>query len=147
LALTRQNVPILEGTSAAGVAQGGYVLSDPEGDPEVVIIGTGSEVQFAVEAQKALKDKGIAARVVSMPCVEWFDEQPQGYRDAVLPPTVPRVSVEAGIAMPWYRIVGAGGEIVSLDHFGASADYKVLYEQFGITTEAVIAAAQRAVTT
>ncbi|WAC55343.1 transketolase [Gordonia sp. SL306] len=147
LALTRQNVPILEGTSAAGVAQGGYVLSDPEGDPEVVIIGTGSEVQFAVEAQKVLKDKGIAARVVSMPCVEWFDEQPQGYRDAVLPPTVPRVSVEAGIAMPWYRIVGAGGEIVSLDHFGASADYQVLYEQFGITTEAVIAAAQRAVTT
>ncbi|MGC5258724.1 transketolase [Gordonia sp. DT218] len=147
LALTRQNVPILEGTSAAGVAQGGYVLSDSDGDPEVAIIGTGSEVQFAVEAQKALKDKGIAARVVSMPCVEWFDEQPQGYRDAVLPPTVPRVSVEAGIAMPWYRIVGAGGEIVSLDHFGASADYKVLYEQFGITTEAVIAAAQRAVTT
>nr|WP_202422145.1 transketolase [Gordonia sp. SID5947] len=146
LALTRQNVPILEGTSAAGVAQGGYVLSDSDGDPEVVIIGTGSEVQFAVEAQKALKDKGVAARVVSMPCVEWFDEQPQGYRDAVLPPTVPRVSVEAGIAMPWYRIVGAGGEIVSLDHFGASADYKVLYEQFGITTEAVVAAAQRAVT-
>ncbi|AZG44312.1 transketolase [Gordonia insulae] len=147
LALTRQNVPILEGTTADGVAHGGYVLSDSDNDPAVVLIGTGSEVQLAVEAQKALADKGIAARVVSMPCVEWFDEQPQGYRDSVLPPSVPRVSVEAGIAMPWYRIVGAGGEIVSLDHFGASADYKVLYEQFGITTEAVIAAAQRAVTT
>ncbi|MDL9935822.1 transketolase [Gordonia sp. ABSL1-1] len=145
LALTRQNVPVLAGTSAEGVAAGGYVLSDSDGDPQVVLIGTGSEVSLAVEAQQALAAKGIAARVVSMPSIEWFDEQPQGYRDSVLPPSVPRVVVEAGIAMPWYRIVGAGGEIVSLEHFGASADYKVLYQQFGITAEAVTAAAERAV--
>ncbi|MGV9824893.1 MULTISPECIES: transketolase [unclassified Gordonia (in: high G+C Gram-positive bacteria)] len=145
LALTRQNVAVLEGTSAQGVANGAYVLSEADGDPQVVIIGTGSEVELAVAAQKALAEKGVAARVVSMPCMEWFDEQPQGYRDSVLPPAVPRVSVEAGIAMPWYRIVGAGGEIVSLEHFGASADYKVLYEKFGITAEAVTDAALRAV--
>ena len=145
LALTRQNVPILEGTSADGVSKGAYVLSDSDGDPQVVLIGTGSEVQLAVDAQKALAAKGIAARVVSMPCMEWFDEQPQGYRDSVLPPSVPRVSVEAGIAMPWYRIVGDTGEIVSLEHFGASADYQVLYTEFGITAEAVTAAAERVV--
>ncbi|PVY32651.1 transketolase [Williamsia muralis] len=146
LALTRQNIPILEGTSAEGVAKGGYVLSEPEGDPQVILIGTGSEVHLAVEAQKALKDKGINARVVSMPCVEWFDEQDSSYRDSVLPPTVKaRVVVEAGIAMPWYRLVGDAGEIVSIEHYGASADYKVLYEKFGITAEAVIAAAERSV--
>ncbi|CAM3043825.1 transketolase [Williamsia muralis] len=146
LALTRQNIPILEGTSAEGVAKGGYVLSEPEGDPQVILIGTGSEVYLAVEAQKALKDKGINARVVSMPCVEWFDEQDSSYRDSVLPPTVKaRVVVEAGIAMPWYRLVGDAGEIVSIEHYGASADYKVLYEKFGITAEAVIAAAERSV--
>ncbi|ORM24089.1 transketolase [Williamsia sp. 1135] len=145
LALTRQNLPILEGTSAEGVAKGGYILSEADGDPQVVLIGTGSEVYLAVDAQKALKDKGIAARVVSMPCVEWFDEQDQAYRDSVIPPSIKaRVSVEAGIAMPWYRLVGDGGEIVSIEHYGASADYKILYEKFGITAEAVTAAAERA---
>ena len=144
LALTRQNVAVLEGTSAEGVAKGAYVLSEPEGDAQVVLIGTGSEVEIAVDAQKALADKGIAARVVSMPCMEWFDEQDQAYQDSVLPPSVPRVSIEAGIAMPWYRIVGNGDQIVSLEHFGASADYKVLYEKFGLTADAVVAAAQRA---
>ncbi|MEP9413862.1 transketolase [Gordonia sp. VNQ95] len=141
LCLTRQGVPVLEGTSFDGVAAGAYVLSDPEGDPQVVLIGTGSEVQLAVEAQKILADKGIAARVVSMPCFEWFFEQDQAYRDSVLPPSVPRVSVEAGIAMPWYQIVGDSGAIVSLEHFGASADYKVLFEKFGITADAVATAA------
>jgi transketolase len=146
LALTRQNLPILEGTSAEGVAKGGYVLSEPDTTPQVVLIGTGSEVYLAVDAQKALKDKGIAARVVSMPCVEWFDEQDAEYRDSVLPPSLKaRVVVEAGIAMPWYRLVGDGGEIVSIEHYGASADYKILYEKFGITAEAVTAAAERAV--
>ncbi|WP_028463505.1 transketolase [Nocardia sp. 348MFTsu5.1] len=144
LALTRQNLPILEGTSAEGVAKGGYILSEPDSDPQVVLIGTGSEVYLAVDAQKALKDKGIAARVVSMPCVEWFDEQDEDYRNSVLPPSLKaRVVVEAGIAMPWYRLVGDGGEIVSIEHYGASADYKVLYEKFGITAEAVTAAAER----
>lgn len=146
LALTRQNLPILEGTSAEGVAKGGYILSESEGDPQVVLIGTGSEVYLAVDAQKALKAKGIAARVVSMPCVEWFDEQDQAYRESVIPPSLKaRVSVEAGIAMPWYRLVGDGGEIVSIEHYGASADYKVLYEKFGITAEAVAEAAERAI--
>ena len=121
------------------------MLSDSDDDPQVVIIGTGSEVQLALEAQKTLAEKGIAARVVSMPSMEWFDEQPQGYRDSVLPPAVPRVSVEAGIAMPWYRWVGNGDQIVSLEHYGASADYKVLFEKFGITAEAVVAASLRAV--
>jgi transketolase len=146
LALTRQNLPILEGTSAEGVAKGGYVLSDSEGDPQVILIGTGSEVYLAVDAQKALKDKGIDARVVSMPCVEWFDEQDSSYRESVLPPTIKaRVAVEAGIAMPWYRLVGDGGEIISIEHYGASADYKILYEKFGVTAEAVTAAAERAI--
>ncbi|GAA1480729.1 transketolase [Gordonia sinesedis] len=143
LALTRQNVPILEGTSADGVAKGAYVLSDSTGDPQVVLIGTGSEVQLAVQAQKALRDKGIEARVVSMPSMEWFFEQSEDYQNAVLPVGVPRVAVEAGIAMPWYRIVGDTGAIISLEHFGASADYKVLFEKFGITAEAVTEAAER----
>lgn len=143
LALTRQNVPVLEGTSLDGVAKGGYVLSDAEGKPDVVLIGTGSEVQLAVQAQKSLADKGVAARVVSMPSIEWFDEQTPEYRDSVLTPGVPRVAVEAGIAMPWYRLVGTGGEIVSLEHYGASADYQVLFNEFGITADAVVAAAQR----
>jgi transketolase len=146
LALTRQNLPILEGTSAEGVAKGGYVLSESDGEPQVILIGTGSEVYLAVDAQKALKDKGINARVVSMPCVEWFDEQDSSYRESVLPPTIKaRVAVEAGIAMPWYRLVGDGGEIISIEHYGASADYKILYEKFGITAEAVTAAAERAI--
>ncbi|WP_299491389.1 transketolase, partial [uncultured Gordonia sp.] len=148
LALTRQNVPVLEGTSAEGVAAGGYVLVDAEnGSPDVVLIGTGSEVQLAVAAREELAKAGIAARVVSMPCVEWFDEQPQSYRDSVLPPSVrARVAVEAGIAMPWYRFVGDAGEIVSIEHYGASAGYEVLYEKFGVTTAAVVEAAQRSVT-
>lgn len=141
--LTRQGVPVLEGTNYDGVAAGGYVLAEADGDPQVVLIGTGSEVQLAVEAQKSLAQNGIRARVVSMPCFEWFFEQDESYRKSVLPPSVPRVSVEAGIAMPWYRIVGDTGAIVSLDHFGASADFKVLYEKFGITAEAVTAAAIR----
>ena len=115
-------------------------------DPAVILIGTGSEVHLAVEAQKALADKGINARVVSMPCVEWFDAQEQSYRDQVLPPTIKaRVSVEAGIAMPWYRFVGDAGEIVSIEHFGASADYQTLFREFGFTDEAVVAAAQRSI--
>ena len=147
LALTRQNLPILEGTSAEGVAKGGYVLADASGAaPDVIIIGTGSELQLAVAAREALEAQGIGTRVVSMPCVEWFMSQDQNYRDQVLPPTVKaRVSVEAGIAMPWYPIVGGFGEIVSLEHYGASADADTLFREFGFTPEAVVAAAQRAI--
>ncbi|GAB09411.1 transketolase [Gordonia araii NBRC 100433] len=147
LALTRQNVPVLDGTSAEGVAAGGYVLVDADGEvPDVVLIGTGSEVQLAVAAREALAEQGVDARVVSMPCVEWFDAQPQEYRDSVLPPQVrARVAVEAGIAMPWYRFVGDAGEIVSIEHYGASAAYQVLYEKFGVTAEAVADAARRSI--
>ncbi|PBC52234.1 transketolase [Rhodococcus sp. ACS1] len=145
LALTRQDLPVLEGTSYEGVSRGGYVLADASaGAPEVVLIGTGSELQLAVAAREALEAEGIPTRVVSMPCVEWFDAQDQAYRDGVLPPTVKaRVAVEAGISMPWYRFVGDAGEIISIEHFGASADHKTLFREFGFTAEAVTAAAQR----
>ncbi len=145
LALTRQNVAVLEGTSAEGVAAGGYVLSESDGEAAVVLIATGSEVEIAVAAQQTLAGKGIAARVVSMPSVEWFDEQTQEYRDSVLPPATPRVVVEAGIAMPWFRFVPFADQIVSLEHYGASAGSTVLYEKFGITAEAVVSAAERAI--
>ncbi|MGH8965112.1 MAG: transketolase-like TK C-terminal-containing protein, partial [Actinomycetes bacterium] len=150
LALTRQSVPVLEGTDAEGVARGGYVLADTaaeasEGLPDVLLIATGSEVQFAVAAQQTLAAEGIEARVVSMPCVEWFDEQDQAYRDRVLPPMVKaRVAVEAGVAMPWHRFVGDHGEVVSLEHFGDSADWQTLFHEFGFTGEAVADAARRA---
>ncbi len=145
LALTRQDVPILAGTSVEGVARGGYVLADVAAGPlRVVLIGTGSELQIAVAARETLEAQGIGTRVVSMPCQEWFDAQPADYRDTVLPPLVrARVAVEAGIAMSWHRFTGTDGEVVSLEHFGASADYQTLYREFGITDEAVVAAAQR----
>lgn len=145
LALTRQNVPVLEGTDPAGVARGGYVLADAEdGPPQVVLIATGSEVQFAVGAREALAAEGIGARVVSMPCMEWFDAQDQSYRDQVIPPHVrARVAVETGIAQPWHRFVGDRGEVVSLEHFGASADYETLFREFGFTAESVTDAARR----
>ncbi|OZE94483.1 transketolase [Rhodococcoides fascians] len=148
LALTRQGIPVLEGTSYEGVSKGGYVLVESsKAAPDVILIGTGSELQYAVEAQKTLEAQGIAARVVSMPCVEWFNSQDQNYRDQVLPPTVKaRVSIEAGIAMPWYPIVGGFGEIISLEHYGESADAKTLFREYGFTADAVVAAAQRSIT-
>src|SRR5690242_13262950 len=147
LILTRQNVPTLEGTSADGVARGGYILGDDGGDePDVVLIATGSEVQLAVDAQKLLADKDIVARVVSMPCVEWFESQPEDYRDSVLPPSVSaRVAVEAGVAQSWHKLVGDTGKIVSIEHYGESADYKTLFREFGFTAEAVAAAAEQVV--
>lgn len=147
LILTRQGVPVLDGTDADGVARGGYILGD-EGveDPDVVLIATGSEVQLAVEAQKLLADKDIVARVVSMPCVEWFESQPEDYRDSVLPPPVSaRVAVEAGVAQSWHKLVGDTGRIVSIEHYGESADYKTLFREFGFTAEAVAAAAEQVV--
>lgn len=147
LALTRQGVPTYEANEDA--AKGGYVLFDAEGTdgqqtaPQVVLIATGSEVQLAVEAREQLQAAGVPARVVSMPSVEWFDEQDQGYRDSVLPPSVKaRVAVEAGIGLTWHRFVGEAGRIVSLEHFGASADGKVLFREFGFTAEAVVSAAR-----
>ena len=146
--LTRQGVPVLEGTDSDGVARGGYVLGggNPADDADVIIIATGSEVQLAVEATKLLADKDIRAYVVSMPCVEWFESQPQEYRDSVLPPDVSaRVAVEAGVAQSWYKIVGDTGEIISIEHYGESADDKTLFREFGFTPEAVAAAAERAI--
>ncbi|GHH71467.1 transketolase [Streptosporangium violaceochromogenes] len=145
LALTRQNVPVYEGTGdAAKVARGAYVLEEAStGQPSVILIGTGSEVQLAVEARRLLEQEGIAARVVSMPCVEWFHAQDTAYRQTVLPSEVrARVAVEAGIALGWREFVGDAGEVVGLEHFGASAPYKTLFEQFGITAERVAAAAK-----
>ncbi|GAB3442680.1 transketolase [Actinophytocola sediminis] len=148
LALTRQNLPVLDGTrelAADGVRRGGYVLAgESAGEPAVVLIATGSELQLAVAARKILEADGVATRVVSMPSVEWFDAQDQAYRDSVLPPSArARVAVEAGIAQPWHRFVGDAGEIVSIEHFGASADYQTLFREFGFTPEAVVSAARR----
>ena len=145
LILTRQGLPVLEGTNVEGVAKGGYILGHDGGqEPDVVLIATGSEVQLAVEAQKLLADKNIVARVVSMPCVEWFESQPYEYRDSVLPPSVSaRVAVEAGIAQCWHKLVGDTGEIVSIEHYGASADAKTLFHEYGFTPEAVVDAAER----
>ncbi|WP_431045023.1 transketolase [Streptomyces sp. P1-3] len=142
IALTRQNVPTYEYNE--GAAKGGYVLFEAEGGkPQVILIGTGSEVQLAVEAREQLQAAGVPTRVVSMPSVEWFEEQDQEYRDSVLPPSVrARVAVEAGIGLTWYRYVGEAGRIVSLEHFGASADYKVLFREFGLTADAVAQAAR-----
>ncbi|WP_422391820.1 transketolase [Arthrobacter sp. N1] len=154
IVLTRQNIPTYERGdgvasgdtfgSAEGVAKGGYVLAEAKGGaPDVILIGTGSEVQLAVEAREQLESQGISARVVSMPCLEWFNAQDAAYRDSVLPRTVrARVSVEAGVSQSWHGIVGDAGRSVSLEHFGASADYKTLYREFGITSDAVVAAAK-----
>ncbi|MFJ6630476.1 transketolase [Streptomyces sp. NPDC091376] len=145
LALTRQGVPTYEPNDDA--AKGGYVLFEAEGgEARVVLIGTGSEVHLAVEAREQLQADGIPARVVSMPSVEWFEEQDQAYKDSVLPPSVKaRVAVEAGIGLTWYRYVGDAGRIVSLEHFGASADGKVLFREFGFTPENVAAAARESI--
>jgi transketolase len=149
LILTRQNVPTFprgsQGFSSTdGVARGAYVLIDAEGgSPDVILIGTGSELQLAVQARELLAEKGISARVVSMPCREWFDRQEQSYRDTVLPPIVKaRVSVEAAVSMGWREVVGSTGRMVSLEHYGASADYATIYREFGITAEAVALAAE-----
>ena len=156
LALTRQGVPTLErgageATSdslahARSTARGGYVLAEASGQPEVLLIATGSEVALALNARAELERDGIPTRVVSMPCVEWFDEQDSDYREAVLPRTVQaRVTVEAGVSQSWHRFLGAHGTWVSLEHFGASADAATLYTKFGITAEAVVAAARASI--
>ena len=146
LLLSRQNLPVFDRSefgSAEGVARGAYVLAEASnGSPEVILLGTGSEVQIAVAARERLEADGVPTRVVSVPCVEWFADQDQAYKDEVLPPTVrARVSVEAGVPMGWREFVGDAGRIVGLTHYGASAAYTVIYEQFGLTREAVVAAA------
>jgi transketolase len=150
LCLSRQNLPVLDRSaatglaSAEGTARGGYVLADPgDSEPDVIVIATGSEVQLALAARDLLGADGIKTRVVSMPCVEWFEEQDASYRDQVLPPHIrARVSVEAGIAQGWRQFVGDAGRSISLEHFGASADYQRLYAEFGITADRVAGAAR-----
>jgi transketolase len=144
LALTRQGVPTHPVNPDA--ARGGYVLRDSStGTPDVLLIATGSEVQLAVAARELLEAEGVGTRVVSMPSVEWFEEQSPEYRASVLPPSVKaRVAVEAGIGLTWYRYVGDAGRIVSLEHFGASADAGTLFAEFGFTAENVAAAARAA---
>jgi transketolase len=144
---TRQNVPVLDRTDlapAAGLQQGAYVLWEAsEATPEVILIGTGSEVQLALEAGRQLASSGIQVRVVSMPSWELFDRQPAGYRDTVLPPAIKaRVAVEAGITLGWEHYVGLEGAVFGLESFGASAPGKVLYQKFGITAENVAARAK-----
>ncbi|MFC3687549.1 transketolase [Aquipuribacter hungaricus] len=153
LALSRQGLPVIDRSEGSGfgavdgVARGAYVLKEADGladgaSPDVVLLATGSEVEIALAAQEQLAGQGVAARVVSVPCMEWFAEQDQAYQDEVLPPSVrARVSVEAGVAMPWYRLVGDAGRCVSIEHFGASAAAEVLFEKFGFTPAAVVAAA------
>jgi transketolase len=120
------------------------LAEESSGPPQLVIIATGSEVQLAIEARKVLEAEGVSTRVVSMPCVEWFDAQEEDYRQRVLPLSVrAKVAVEAGIGQPWHRFVGDHGEIVSIEHFGASADYKTLFKEFGFTVDAVVDAARR----
>ena len=146
LALSRQNLPVLAGTKekvAEGVVHGGYVLQDCDGTPDVVLIGTGSEVHLAVNAATALAEEGIKVRVVSMPCLDWFEQQDADYQDSVIPKDVKaRVSVEAGLALSWWKLLGDAGKAVSLEHFGASAPAQELFERFGITAEAVVEAAK-----
>jgi transketolase len=151
LCLTRQNLPVLDRSgelaSAELTARGGYILAEAaDGDPTVIIIATGSEVSIALEARDLLQAGGVQARVVSMPCVEWFGLQDESYREQVLPPAIrARVSVEAGVAQGWRAFTGDTGECVSLEHFGASAAYQKLYEEFGITAQRVAAAARASI--
>lgn len=156
IALTRQNLPVLERgegeasgdvlAHASNVAKGAYVLAATEGTPDVILIATGSEVQLALGAREALKAEGVQARVVAAPSLEWFAEQSAEYRESVLPAAVrARVSVEAGSALTWQGIVGDAGRTVAIDHFGASADWQTLFREFGFTTEAVVEAARASI--
>ncbi|MDT4935118.1 MAG: transketolase [Pseudonocardiales bacterium] len=146
LALSRQNLPVLDREKVSDAAKGGYVLEEASsGLPEVIIIATGSEVSLALTARERLEGEGHPTRVVSMPCFEWFDEQAPAYRQQVLPQDIKaRVSVEAAVGQGWREIVGDAGEIVSIEHFGASAEGSVLFEQFGFTPDRVVAAAHSA---
>ncbi|MDP6468861.1 MAG: transketolase [Pirellulaceae bacterium] len=148
MVLTRQGLPTLDRQkygAAAGVARGGYILADTDGQPDVILMGTGSEIRICLEAHQQLTDEGVKARVVSMPCCELFDEQDQAYRDSVLPPTVTaRVAVEAGIRQSWDRYLGMSGRFVGMASFGASGPFDQLYDRFGITPANTVAQAKAA---
>src|SRR5262249_15004061 len=146
LALTRQKMPFIDRSvyaSAEGVARGAYVLGDPANGeaPQVVLMSAGSEVSIAMKAQLQLADKGVPARVVSMPSMEIFRSQTADYKASVLPAGIPRVAIEAAHPMSWYEWVAGHGTVIGLSHFGASAPYEKIYEGFGITAEKMVAAA------
>src|SRR5204863_9966639 len=146
LILSRQPLPTIDRSKyapASGVQNGAYVLADSEGTPEVILMGTGSELQLCVAAHEQLKTEGVKSRVVSMPCWELFERQPEEYRASVLPPSVrARVAVEAGTSLGWRRYVGIDGQIIARRAFGASAPLKELLKHFGFTVENVVAAAR-----
>ena len=138
--LSRQNLPVLDRTiygSAANVSKGAYVLKDAK-KPQVILIATGSELSLAVEAALTLESDGISVRVVSAPCLEWFDEQDKSYKESVLPPNILKVSIEVGIAQGWHKYIGDTGLAISLEHYGASADAKRLFKEFGFSVESVV---------
>jgi len=139
--LSRQNLPVLDRTDcepATGTAKGAYILKDAQ-NPQAVLIATGSEVSLAIDVQSALASQGIAVRVVSAPCLEWFSEQNQSYKDQVLPPSIKlKVSIEVGIAQGWHQLIGDSGIAISLEHYGASADAKRLFKEFGFSVEAIV---------
>jgi transketolase len=143
LFLSRQNLRTVDRTThgaANGVDKGAYILKEASQNPDVVIIATGSEVALALDSQIALEAKGISTRVVSAPCLEWFNEQPLAYRESVLPKSAKlRVSVEAGISQGWREYVGDNGVIISIDHFGASAGAAKLFTEFGFTVDRIVA--------
>jgi len=143
LSLTRHNVPVFDRSKVApaeGLLKGGYILAEaPNGQPDIIMMGTGSEVQHLLVARDRLAEKGVNARVVSMPCFEFFDAQPKAYRNEVLPPQITaRLAVEAGVSKSWCRYVGSDGDIVGIDRFGASAPPEVAMEKFGFTAENVV---------
>ena len=145
--LSRQNLPVFDRTkfgSVDGVARGAYILKEASKSPQLILMATGSEVSLAVESAQALEESGIATRVVSIPCFEWFNQQNQKYKDEVLPPSVKaRVSIEAGISQGWREYVGDSGACVSLEHYGASAGANVLFKEFGFTVDNVVATAKK----
>jgi transketolase len=148
LVLTRQKLGFIDRTkyaSAAGVAKGGYVLADVKGDPQVVLMSSGSEVALVLSAAEKLAERGVEARVVSLPSHELFAQQPASYRESVLPPGVPRVAIEAAHPMSWYRWVGDNGVVLGIDRFGASAPYEKIYEELGLTVDKLVDAAERLV--
>ena len=149
LALSRQNLPVFErsaSNSADGVAKGAYVIAEPKSAPDVILIATGSEVHVAIEASRILAEQNISARVVSAPCLEWFEEQSDSYKESVLPKNLrARVSIEAGVGAGWQKYVGDNGEIISLEHFGASASAGSLFKDYGFTAENIVLAAKRTI--
>ena len=149
LALSRQNLPVFErsaSNSADGVAKGAYVIAEPKSAPDVILIATGSEVHVAIEASRILAEQNISARVVSAPCLEWFEEQSDSYKESILPKNLrARVSIEAGVGAGWQKYVGDNGEIISLEHFGASASAGSLFKEYGFTAENIVLAAKRTI--